>query len=61
MLATAQNFSITEFKLCRLAINIEIFSYLLKTVDYDAVVEYLAQTHILKSRSDPGTNKIKRL
>ena len=48
----AQNYSITELEMCGLAINIASFSYLLKTVDFDAVVDHLALVHILKRRQN---------
>ena len=57
----AQNFSITELEMCGLAINIPSFSHLLKTVDFDAVVDHLALVHILKSKTEPATTRIKRL
>ena len=57
----AQNYSITKLEMCRLAINIASFSHLLRTVDFDAVVEHLALVHILKSKTEPATTRIKRL
>ena len=36
----AKNYSITEFEMCGLAINIATFSHLLKRVDFDAVVDH---------------------
>ena len=56
-----QNYSITELELYALAINIVHFSHLLKRVDSDAVVDHLALTHIMKSKSNPATNRIKRV
>ena len=47
--------------MCRLAINIASFSQLLKRVDFDAVVDHLAITHIIKSKAEPVTTRIKRL
>ena len=47
--------------MCGLAINIASFSHLLKTVDFDAVVDHLALVHILKSKREPATTRIKRL
>ena len=47
--------------MCGLAINIASFSHLLKTVDFDAVVDHLAMVHILKSKTEPATTRIKRL
>ena len=45
-----RNYSITELELCGLAINIASFSYLLKRVDFNAVVDHLSLTHIIKSK-----------
>ena len=47
--------------MCGLAINIATFSHLLKMVDFDAVVDHLAITNIIKSKMEPTTNRIKRL
>ena len=56
-----KNYSITELELCGLAINIASFSHLLKRVDFDAIVDHLALTHIIKSKVEPATTRIKRL
>ena len=58
---TAKNYSITELEMCGLAINMATFSHLLRKVDFDAVVDHLAITHILKSKMEPATNRMKRL
>ena len=57
----AKNYSITELEMCGLAINIASFAHLLRRVDFDAVVDHLAITHIMRSRMESTTNKIKRL
>ena len=57
----AKKYSITEVEMCGLAINIATFSHLLKRVDFDAVVDHLAIMHIMKSKMEPATNRIKRL
>ena len=57
----AKNYSITELELCGLAINIASFSHLLKRVDFDATVDYLALTHIIRSKMELVTTRIKRL
>ena len=59
--AAARNYSITELEMCRLAINIASFTHLLKKVDFDAIVDHLALVHILKSKTEPATSRIKRL
>ena len=57
----AKYYSITELELCGLAINIASITYLLKRVDFDAIVDHLALTHIIKSKAEPATTRIKRL
>ena len=57
----AKNYSITELEMCGLAINNTTFSHLLKKVDFDAVVDHLAITHIMRSKAEPTTTRIKRL
>ena len=57
----AKSYSITQLELCGLAINIASFAHLLKRVDFDAIVEHLALTHIIKSKMEPATTRIKRL
>ena len=61
MSEAAKNYFITELEMCGLAINIASFAHLLKRVDFDAVVDHLAITHIMKSMMEPATNRIKRL
>ena len=56
-----RNYSITELEMCSLAINIASFAHLLKRVDFDAIVDHLAITHIMKSKMEPATNRIMRL
>ena len=47
--------------MCGLAINIVSFAHLLKRVNFDAIVDHLALVHILKSKTEPATTRIKRL
>ena len=54
-----KNYSITELELCGLAINIASFAHVLKRVDFDAIVDHLALTHIIKSKAEPATTRIK--
>ena len=56
----AKSYSITELELCGLAINIPSFSHLLKRVDFDAIVDHLALTHIIKSKMELETTRITR-
>ena len=57
----AHNYSITELEMCGLTINIVSFAYLLRKVDFDAIVDHLAITQIMRSKVEPATNRIKRL
>ena len=43
----AKSYSITELELYGLTINIASFSHLLKRIDFDAIVDHLALTHII--------------
>ena len=61
MAETAKNYSIIELEMCGLAINIASFAHLLKRIDFDAIVDHLAIMHIMKSKMEPTTNRIKRL
>ena len=55
------NYSIMELEMCGLAINIASFAHLLRKVDFDAVVDHLTITHIMRSKVEPATTRIKRL
>ena len=55
------NYSITELEMCGLAINIASFVHLLRKVDFDAIVDHLAIMHIMRSKVEPATTRIKRL
>ena len=47
--------------MCGLAMNIAKFLHLLKKVDFDAIVDHLAITHIMRGKVEPATTRIKRL
>ena len=55
------HYPITELEMCSLAINIANFAHLLRKVDFDAVVDHLAITQIMRSKVELVTNRIKRL
>ena len=57
----AKNYSITELELCGLAINTASFLHLLKGVDFNAIIDHLSLTHIMKSKVNPATVRIKVL
>ena len=54
----AWNYSIIELEMCGLAINIVSFAHLLKKVDFDAIIDHLALTHIIKSKVKPTATRI---
>ena len=56
-----KNYSITELEMCDLAINIASFTHLLKKFDFDMVVDHLAIMHIMRSKDELATTRIKRL
>ena len=51
----ARNYSIAELEMCG------SFVHLLKKVDFDVIVDNLAIRHIMKSKAEPTTTRIKRL
>ena len=51
------NYSITELELCWIA----SFSHLLKRVDFDAIVDHLSLTHIIKSKIEHTMARIKKI
>ena len=57
----AKNYSITELEMCGLAINIASFAHLLKKVDFDTIGDHLAIMHIMRSKAEPATTRIKKL
>ena len=56
-----KNYSITELEMCGLAINTASFMHLQKKVDFKAIVDHLAIMHIMRSKVEPVTTRIKRL
>ena len=56
-----RSYSIKELELCGLVFNIASFSHLLKRVDFNVIVDHLALTHIIKSKAEPATTRIKML
>ena len=61
LLKAARNYSRTELEMCGLAINIASFVHLLKRLDFYAIGNHLALTHIIKSKVESTTTRIKRL
>ena len=53
----ACNYSITELEMCGLALNIANFAHLRRKVDFDAVVDHLAITQIIRSKVEPATTR----
>ena len=57
----AIHLSIAGLELHLLTINIVNFTHLLKKLNSDAIADHLALPHIIKSKAEPDTNRIKRL
>ena len=57
----AKHYSVTKLEMCGLATNITSVAHLFKRVDFDAIVDHLALTHIIKSKVELATTRIKRL
>ena len=57
----AWNYSVTELEMCSLAINIASFVHLLKRVDFNAIVDHLALTDIIKIKAECTTTRMKKL
>ena len=47
--------------MCDLAINIASYVHLLEREDFNAIVDHLALTHIIKGKAELTTTRIKRL
>ena len=47
--------------MCRLAINNASFVHLLKRVEFEAIIDHLALTHIIRIKVEPATTRIERL
>ena len=47
--------------MCGLAINIASFAHLLQNVDFDAIGDHLALMHVIKSKAETTTTRIKML
>ena len=57
----ARNYFITELEMCGLPINIASFAHLLKRVDFNAIVDHLALTHIITSKAEWTISRIKKI
>ena len=57
----AWNYSITELEMCGLPLNISTLVHLLKKLDFHAIVDHLALTHIVQSKVEPTETRTKRL
>ena len=56
-----RHYSLTELEMYALAINIANFAHLLKIVDFNAIIDHLVLTHIIKGKTEPTATRIKRL
>ena len=54
------NYSITELELLGICVNISQFKHILANVDFDYSVDHLAETYIMKSKTETASAIIKR-
>lgn len=57
---SAGNYSCSELEMCGLLMNIQAFRYLLKGTTFSAFVDHSSLVQIIKSKSEPPTNRMKR-
>ncbi|KAJ8027316.1 hypothetical protein HOLleu_32429 [Holothuria leucospilota] len=56
-----QRYSVTELELFGLLINVTVFKYLLKSIEFEAYVDHSAIVDMLKSKQEPPTARIGKL
>ena len=54
-------YSATELEMTGLLVNMNLWKNLLKHREFDAAVDHVAVTHILKAKTEPATTRIMRL
>ena len=53
--------SVTELEMSGLLVNMGLWKNILKHREFDAAVDHVAVTQILKAKSEPASNRIMRL
>ena len=59
--APAINYSVTEFEMTGMAVNIHLWRHLLYRVEFDCAVDHRAIPYIMKAKTLPATTRIMRL
>ena len=54
-------YSVTELEMTGLLVNVNLWKNLLKHREYDAAVDHVAVTQIMKAKTEPATTRIMRL
>ena len=54
-------YSVTELEMTRLLVNMNLWKNLLKHIEFDAAVDHVAVTQIMKAKTEPATTRIMRL
>ena len=54
-------YSVTELEMTGLLVNMGLWKNILKHREFDAAVDHVAVTQILKAKTEPASNRIKRL
>ena len=54
-------YSVTELEMTGLLVNMGLWKNILKYREFDAAVDHVAVTQILKAKTEPASNRIMRL
>ena len=54
-------YSVTEFEMTALLVNMNLWKYLLKHREFDGAVDHVAVAQIMKAKTEPATTRIMRL
>ena len=57
----AHSYSVTELEMTGLLVNMGLWKNILKHREFDAAVDHVAVTQILKAKTEPASNRIMRL
>ena len=61
LLEACEHYSVTELEMTGLLVNMGLWKNILHHREFDAAVDHVAVTHILKAKTEPATNRIMRL
>ena len=61
LLEACEHYSVTELEMTGLLVNMGLWKNILHHREFDAAVDHVAVTQILKAKTEPATNRIMRL